>query len=211
MPPQPAPPAGLPRACRATQRVNAYDPVEPTNPTISVTDSPAAFPPPLDADTADANAAVDWHPLPRRGALLHAAGAGFALAIPAGFGIGMVTSTLLDLPRLPVIIAAALGGLVLGAGIGLLRHRRIGWKLDADGFATRRGGLWRTETLVPVSRVQHLDLERGPLERKLGLATLVVHTAGTRMAAVKLPLLALDDAEALRAHLARQVEADDAL
>jgi len=38
-----------------------------------------------------------------------------------------------------------------------------------------------------------------------------VHTAGTRMAAVKLPLLALDDAEALRAHLARQVETDDAL
>lgn len=133
------------------------------------------------------------------------------MAVPVGLGIGMVAATLLDVPRLPVAIAAALGGLALGAGFGRLRHRRIGWKLDGDGFATRRGGLWRTETLVPVSRVQHLDLERGPLERRLGLATLVVHTAGTRMAAVKLPLLALDDAETLRAHLARQVEADDAL
>ena len=102
-------------------------------------------------------------------------------------------------------------GLLLGGGIGLRRHRRIGWKLDQDGFATRRGGLWRNETLVPVSRVQHLDLERGPLERQLGLATLVVHTAGTRMAAVKLPLLALEDAQALRERLARQFETDDAL
>ena len=173
---------------------------------------PAAIPPlPFDAGTADATFPADWQPLPRRGALLYAAGAGFALAIPAGLGIGMVASTLLDLPRVSIIAIAALGGLALGAVLGLRRHRRIGWKLDADGFATRRGGLWRTETLVPVSRVQHLDLERGPLERRLGLATLVVHTAGTRMAAVKLPLLALDDAEALRAHLARQVETDDAL
>ena len=105
----------------------------------------------------------------------------------------------------------ALAGLLLGGTLGLRRHRRIGWKLDDDGFATRRGGLWRSETLVPVSRVQHLDLERGPLERQLGLATLVVHTAGTRMAAVRLPLLALEDAEALRAPRARQVETDDAL
>jgi membrane protein YdbS with pleckstrin-like domain len=176
-----------------------------------VIESPAVYPPSLDAGAPDAVFPADWQPLPRRGALLYAAGAGFALAVPAGLGIGMVGSTLLDLPRLPIVIAAALGGLALGGLVGLRRHRRIGWKLDAGGFATRRGGLWRTETLVPVSRVQHLDLERGPLERRLGLATLVVHTAGTRMAAVKLPLLALDDAEALRAHLARQVETDDAL
>ncbi|GAB3510730.1 PH domain-containing protein [Pseudoxanthomonas daejeonensis] len=176
-----------------------------------MTESPAVAPPALDTNLHDAIATADWQPLPRRGALLYAIGAGFAFAIPSGFGIGMLVSGLADTPRIPTAIAAGVAGLLLGVYVGLLRHRRIGWKLDADGFATRRGGLWRTETLVPVSRVQHLDLERGPLERKLGLATLVVHTAGTRMAAVKLPLLALDDAEALRAHLARQVEADDAL
>ncbi|WP_372016908.1 PH domain-containing protein [Pseudoxanthomonas sp. 10H] len=176
-----------------------------------MTETTSATPPPLDAGIPEALATADWQPLPRRGALLHALGAGIGLAIPVGFGLGMLSSAFLDLPRVLAIAIAAAGGLALGAGIGLLRHRRIGWKLDAEGFATRRGGLWRTETLVPVSRVQHLDLERGPLERKLGLATLVVHTAGTRMAAVKLPLLALEDAEVLRAHLARQVEVDDAL
>lgn len=176
-----------------------------------MTDLPAVSTPPLPAGIPDPFSTSDWQPLPRRGALLHAIGAGFAFAIPAGFGVGLLGSALLDAPRIPTAIAAGVAGLLLGAFIGRLRHRRIGWKLDAEGFATRRGGLWRTETLVPVSRVQHLDLERGPLERRLGLATLVVHTAGTRMAAVKLPLLALEDAEALRAHLARQVEADDAL
>lgn len=155
--------------------------------------------------------AADWQPLPRRGALLYAAGTATVTALSGGIGLGVLASQLVPWPRWQVVGAAVLLALLAGAAFGRLRHRRIGWKLDAAGFATRRGGWWRQETLVPVSRVQHLDLERGPLERQLGLATLVVHTAGTRMAAVKLPLLALDDAEALRAHLARQVEADDAL
>lgn len=169
------------------------------------------LPPPLPATPAAMPASTAWQPLPRRGALLYAAGAAIGLAIPATVGLAVLARLFTGQSWFVGALAGALLGLLLGGAIGLRRHRRIGWKLDDDGFATRRGGLWRSETLVPVSRVQHLDLERGPLERNLGLATLVVHTAGTRLAAVKLPLLALEDAEALRAHLARQVEADDAL
>jgi len=151
-----------------------------------------------------------WQPLPRRGAALYATGSGLGMA-GAGVGLGFALSLVSPMPRVATVLVAVGVMLLAGALFGMFRHRRIGWKLDGEGFATRRGGLWWAETLVPVSRVQHLDLERGPLERHLGLATLVVHTAGTRMAAVKLPLLALEDAEALRAHLARQVESDDAL
>lgn len=192
--------------------MNAYDPATASAsqaaPVTNALDESSPLPPPLPAARA---ADAPWQPLPRRGALLYAAGTGIGFALPAGLGLGLVASAFFEQPRIPSVIGAALAGLVLGMLVGFLRHRRIGWKLDEDGFATRRGGLWRSETLVPVSRVQHLDLERGPLERQLGLATLVVHTAGTRMAAVKLPLLALADAEALRAHLAHQVETDDAL
>ena len=52
--------------------------------------------------------------------------------------------------------------------------------------------------LVPRSRVQHLDVERGPLERQFALATLVVHTAGTQTAALRLSGLDDHDAVALR-------------
>lgn len=179
-----------------------------------MTDAPddPILPPPLPTATLPPLPAADtWQPLPRRGALLYATGTGAGFAIPAAVVLATLARSSLDQPWFVGALAGALAGLLLGGAIGLRRHRRIGWKLDGEGFATRRGGLWRSETLVPVSRVQHLDLERGPLERQLGLATLVVHTAGTRLAAVKLPLLALEDAEALRTHLARQVETDDAL
>lgn len=191
----------------------AYDPVSIANDEAPVTDVPDSPlpPPPLPPATTALSATSSWQPLPARGALLHAAGTALGFAIPAAIVMAVLAHQLGGYGLIAGLVAGALAGLLLGGVIGLRRHRRMGWKLDQDGFATRRGGLWRSETLVPVSRVQHLDLERGPLERQLGLATLVVHTAGTRMAAVKLPLLALDDAEALRTHLARQAEADDAL
>ena len=63
---------------------------------------------------------------------------------------------------------------------------------------TIRGQFWRREILVPRSRVQHLDIERGPIERHFGLATLIVHTAGTRLHALRQPGFLDADAVALR-------------
>ena len=79
-----------------------------------------------------------------------------------------------------------------------MRWRRTGWRLDEDGLAIRRGLLWRSETVVPRSRVQHVDIGHGPIDRLFGLATLKVHTAGTRLSSVALAGMAQADAEALR-------------
>ena len=71
-----------------------------------------------------------------------------------------------------------------GIWLGYRRWKSTAWKLDDTGLHVRRGRLWRKEILVPRSRVQHLDIERGPIERRYGLATLIVHTAGTRQHAL---------------------------
>ena len=86
------------------------------------------------------------------------------------------------------------------------RYRHTYWKLDADGFSVRRGRLWQWETQVPTSRVQHLDLKRGPLERSHRLASLVLHTAGTRLNAVSISGLDDEDAERLRNYFSRQID-----
>ncbi len=86
------------------------------------------------------------------------------------------------------------------------RYRYTFWKLDADGFAVRRGRLWQLETRVPTSRVQHLDIKRGPLERAHSLATLILHTAGTRLNAVSISGLDDADAERLRSHFSRHID-----
>ena len=82
-----------------------------------------------------------------------------------------------------------------------MRYRHVRYRLDAHGVTIRRGVVWRTVTSVPTSRVQHTDVSRGPLERYFDLATLVVHTAGTRDASVSLSGLGHRAALALRDRL----------
>lgn len=170
-------------------------------------------PPPLPEAWTNPGAAQrdedHWQRLPVRGARLAAMGGGFWLgllaAAAAGFG-----SRLMHWGS-PWLWAAGAGLLVaaLGAWLAVKRHQRTLWKLDQDGFALQRGRWWQTETRVPISRVQHLDLKRGPLERSLRLATLVIHTAGTRLASVAVAGLDSADAERLRDRLARQLDQDD--
>lgn len=164
--------------------------------------------------TAGEPVSVDdgWQSLPLRGAKYEALWTALGLALPAA-GLAVPLAILTNIVS-PLWLAPLTGilGAAFGAQLGWKRHRRTRWRLDEDGFALQRGRLWQTETRVPASRVQHLDLKRGPLERASKLATLVIHTAGTRMAAVNVSGLDDADAEALRDRLARQLDQDgDAL
>jgi len=99
----------------------------------------------------------------------------------------------------------AAGGLAIGLLAALVmprrRYRAWGWRMDEDEIRILSGVMIRSDTVVPFGRVQHIDVLRGPLQRGLGLASLVLHTAGTRSAAVLLPGLEADEAERMRDHI----------
>ena len=162
------------------------------------TDQPGASPPP----------AADWHAPPARAVRLHA---GFLAAIFALCAIGAVAGPLAAADGLGGAVRIGLGGLALALGGGFgawlgarLRHQR--WKLDAEGLWLRQGRMWWRETRVPASRVQHVDLKHGPLERRVRLATLVVHTAAVHLSGITVRGLDEADAERLRDALARQLD-----
>lgn len=107
------------------------------------------------------------------------------------------------LRRAPVPpLALPLAMLALGlAGTFVIprrRYRRWGYREGEDEIEIRRGMLIRVRTIVPFGRVQHIDVAQGPIQRPFGLATLILHTAGTQGAAVPLPGLAHAEAEAMR-------------
>ena len=127
-----------------------------------------------------------------------------------GLLLGTVAATLVAFPlrvAWPVfsffgwaalVIGVLLACISLGTWLGYRSWKFTFWKLDETGLHVKRGKLWRKEILVPRSRVQHLDIERGPIERHFGLATLTVHTAGTRLHALRQPGFLDADAVALR-------------
>jgi hypothetical protein len=80
--------------------------------------------------------------------------------------------------------------------------------VDAGGIEIREGVVWRAVTNVPRSRVQHTDVSQGPLERRFGIGTLVIHTAGTDSAVVSLRGLTHESALAIRDHLLPREEPD---
>lgn len=67
-----------------------------------------------------------------------------------------------------------------------LEYRRTSWRVDDEGIEIRRGVVWRHVVSVPRARIQHTDVAQGPIQRRFGLATLVVHTAGNREYEVQL-------------------------
>ena len=148
---------------------------------------------------------AEWRPLPSAAATTAMyGGGGYGLLFGAGaaFFIGWPLATKgLDLAWWQSLGMMVVVWLLLGALGSFIAYRRwlsSAWKLDDTGLHFRRGRLWRKEILVPRSRVQHLDIERGPIERHYGLASLVVHTAGTRHHALRIPGLPDEDAVALR-------------
>ncbi len=161
-------------------------------------------------DTPGTGAGQDWQPLPPRARAVFIIGM-LPLALPPAAG-GLIMALARDIPW-PWTLVPCIAGLLLGAAVcwwlGVKYHRHTWWRLDEDGLAIRRGRMWQRETRVPATRVQHLDIKRGPLQRRRDLATLVVHTAGTRHSAVTLPNLDAGDAQRLRDRLGRQLDLDD--
>jgi uncharacterized protein len=102
---------------------------------------------------------------------------------------------------LPVYFAAAAA---LAYRYGKAAHAGFGFSLLDDGLWLQSGVYWRKATFVPRERVQHTEVNHGPLDRKMRLAKLVVHTAGIRTGHLTIPGLTEAMAHQLRDALLRR-------
>ena len=201
-------PAGPGRVAPPAGAVPVYDPVAapPAGPAAGrvPNGNPGAVPGGGIAHMGEADRALD----PASVTAARLAGA-IGMAVGTSFALAAVLVAAVATP-LGGLAAAGLGAAVLvlsaaGAAASWLwpavRYRHIRYRLDAHGVTIRRGVVWRSVTSVPTSRVQHTDVVRGPVERYFDLATLVIHTAGTRDASVALSGLGHREAVALRDRL----------
>ncbi|MFM7404116.1 MAG: PH domain-containing protein [Erythrobacter sp.] len=133
------------------------------------------------------------------------------MAIPFLVGALVLETALRDQPNFPTGVIAGtvlLIALALVIRIPTTRYHARGYQISADRLRVVRGLMFRSDTVVPFGRVQHIDVDQGPLERFFGIATLTLHTAGNHNASVALPGLGQDLAremrEEIRAHIRRE-------
>lgn len=125
------------------------------------------------------------------------------------FVIGSVVLEVVDiLPFGVFVVPVLLLAAFLVIRVPLRRYHARGYDMGEDRLRVVRGILFRSDTVVPFGRIQHIDVNQGPLQRAYGIATLTVHTAGTHNASVHLPglenSLAMDMREEIRAHIKRE-------
>jgi membrane protein YdbS with pleckstrin-like domain len=86
-----------------------------------------------------------------------------------------------------------------------VKHRVHRWEVTGDAVYTLTGWLTRTWTLVPISRIQTVDVTRGVLQQMFGLATVAVLTASSQ-GTVRVPHLEADVADRVAEDLAHRAE-----
>ena len=83
-------------------------------------------------------------------------------------------------PRDPHVLVAVASGIVMLAyvvGMPLWRFRVHRWEVTPTAVYTQTGWISQERRIAPLSRVQTVDLTRGPVAQLLRLATLRVTTA----------------------------------
>ena len=98
-------------------------------------------------------------------------------------------------PTLVGAVVLALIGLI--AWLQRLEISHLGYLVRDQDFSFRQGVIGRSVTTVPYARVQHVSIDRGPLARMFGLATLQMRTAAS--AGVTVPGMEHGTAERLKA------------
>ncbi|SEP28191.1 PH domain-containing protein [Trujillonella endophytica] len=126
----------------------------------------------------------------------------------------VLTAALLFLPTddAPLSALPWAGPLLLGLyAVGsiavqpVIRHRVHRWEVTDEAVYALTGWLTRTWTLVPIARIQTVDVTRGVLQQLYGLASVAVLTASSK-GTVQVPHLPADVAERVAADLARRAE-----
>ena len=118
----------------------------------------------------------------------------------------LVAGVMLEMPLLA--LAALIPVLLMACEWWLIGRQTaaITYVERADDLVLRRGLLFRTTVVVPYGRMQFVDVEAGPLDRKLGIARVRLHTASPGTQA-NIPGIETAQAALLQDRLSRRGEA----
>jgi putative membrane protein len=107
-------------------------------------------------------------------------------------------------------VVPATGLLLAAALFGARQHvRSLGWARTADAVYFRSGWLWKAVTIVPVAKIQGVELRESPFDRRWNMASVAVDTAGAGAHPIDVPYLSREVAESLRAAIAGHAAATE--
>jgi uncharacterized protein len=133
------------------------------------------------------------------------AGLVFFAAIAVAVGVLVVWRS--EAVAVPVLVAGGVVLLIIATAVlSVLEARRVAYQVREHDLSLRRGVIRHVVETIPYSRVQHVNVGRGLIERWLGLATLEISSAGPD---ISIPGLAVADADRIKQVIAQRAGIDD--
>jgi len=111
-------------------------------------------------------------------------------------------NTVKDVAPFAILAASILAAAIVPA----LRVRRWRWRLDDVELDLRHGILTDTRTIIPVARIQHVDVRRTLIAQAAQVASVVVHTAAGQ---TEIPAMTEADAALVRDRIAGLIRTPD--
>lgn len=90
----------------------------------------------------------------------------------------------------------------------LIEYKEWKYSISDDKIELVHGIFVRKKVIIPISRLQFLDVDQGPIHRRYGLSTIRLNTAGGLH---EIPALTNDEAEEISKNLASVVEAGESI
>jgi membrane protein YdbS with pleckstrin-like domain len=155
---------------------------------------------------------TDWQVLhPAVATIRRSITLGTGLLISALLAVATLLSDDTSSPWFGVVIACLLICMVPAALVALFVTRRCrSWRyrFGDEALEVHHGVWWRTLAAVPYQRIQQVEVEHGPLQRRFGVVSLALRTASATSLGT-LPGIAVDDAETVRRMLLQRAGRDD--
>jgi uncharacterized protein len=129
-----------------------------------------------------------------------------SVLVTLGLAFGIAAAVDVLMPWLP--LAAAVAGLAHLVLVPRERHRRYRWELHEEELDLLEGVLQVTRTIVPITRIQHVSVERNGWTSLFDVVRLNVHTAAGK---TTIPGLAPASAATVRDEILARLRTPDDL
>ena len=133
----------------------------------------------------------------------------FIAAIIIYLGIGIFVEELFASPLIWIVVV---GWILVASFFIFLSYKSYFY----EGFALRqkdvvyKSGMWfRSTIIVPFNRVQHCEINQGPIDRYFGLSELSLFTAGGSSSDLNIPGLSQETAAKLKQFITNKVAHDE--
>jgi uncharacterized protein len=143
--------------------------------------------------------AIKFKPLAAK-ALLHAQLNWLAFYIPLSIALlvaGYLSETFANKAQMYLLIGMPII-IVLSLFYSVLSIKLQGVAMRTHDIAFKKGIIWQQIIILPLARVQHIEVHRGPIERQLGLASLKLYSAGGMSADLQIGGLSYQDCKNMR-------------